>query len=86
MTQVFKNSRVTNVVCWLISFTVIGFNVYLFFNYLDELNWPLYAVVFSVIYFVFVLYLIYIPLEIPTETKEVDSEQEQEEVVEDENN
>jgi len=69
MTSVFKNSTVTNIVCWAISFIVIGFNVHLVIDYLDELQWPLYAVVFCVLYFSFVLYLIYIPLEIP-DTKE----------------
>jgi hypothetical protein len=77
MTNTFKNSRLTNFVCWMISFIVIGFNVYLFINYLQELHWPLYAVVFSIIYFSFVLYLICIPLE-TFETKEsgLDSEEE----------
>lgn len=69
MTNVFKNSTVTNIVCWAISFIVIGFNVHLVIDYLDELQWPLYAMVFCVLYFSFVLYLIYIPLEIP-DTKE----------------
>ncbi|KAG2199327.1 hypothetical protein INT47_012961 [Mucor saturninus] len=77
MTHTFKNSRITNYVCWMISFIVIGFNVYLFFNYLQELHWPPYAVLFSIIYFSFVLYLIWIPLEV-SETKEsrLDSEEE----------
>ena len=71
MTKVFKNTIATNIVCWIISFIVIGFNVHLVINYLDELQWPLYAVVFCIMYFSFVLYLIYIPLEIP-DTKEID--------------
>lgn len=69
MTKVFQNTTVTNLVCWLISFTVIGFNVHLFINYLHELHWPFYAVAFSTIYFAFVAYLIYTPLSTP-ETKE----------------
>lgn len=77
MTKVFKNSILTNVICWAISFTVIGFNVYLVIDYLDELQWPLYAVVFCVMYFSFVLYLIYKPLEIP-DTKEMDQVSESE--------
>ncbi|GAN10342.1 ferrous ion membrane transporter DMT1 [Mucor ambiguus] len=73
MTKVFKNSVITNIVCWAISFIVIGFNVHLVIDYLDELQWPLYAMVFCVMYFSFVLYLIYKPLEIP-DTKEMDQE------------
>jgi membrane protein DedA with SNARE-associated domain len=80
MGKVFRNSRLTSVICWSISFTVIGFNIHLFINYLDELDWPLYAVVFSIIYFAFVLYLIYTPLEIPEkkEAEEIESEEEEE--------
>lgn len=77
MSKVFKNSTLTNIACWMISFTVIGFNVHLFINYLQELEWPLYGVVFSILYFAFVLYLIYTPLSTP-DTKEtsIDSEEE----------
>ncbi|KAF1799743.1 natural resistance-associated macrophage protein-domain-containing protein [Mucor lusitanicus] len=71
MTKVFKNSMITNIVCWAISFIVIGFNVHLVIDYLDELQWPLYAMVFCGMYFSFVLYLIYKPLEI-LDTKEMD--------------
>ncbi|KAI8088376.1 natural resistance-associated macrophage protein-domain-containing protein [Thamnidium elegans] len=71
MTKTFRNSRITNIMCWMISFIVIGFNVHLFINYLQELNWPLYAVMFSVTYFSFVVYLIFTPLEIP-DTKEAE--------------
>jgi hypothetical protein len=76
MTKAFKNSMITNFICWMISFTVIGFNIHLIINYLDELNWPVYAVVFCILYFTFVLYLIYIPLEIPaSKESEVDAEE-----------
>ncbi|KAI8989532.1 natural resistance-associated macrophage protein-domain-containing protein [Pilobolus umbonatus] len=70
MTKFFMNSKWSNIVYWAISFILIGFNVQLFLNYLEELGWPLYAVTFSVLYFSFVLYLIYIPLDIPI-TKEM---------------
>ncbi|KAI9484243.1 MAG: natural resistance-associated macrophage protein-domain-containing protein [Benjaminiella poitrasii] len=63
MTKVFKNSRLTQFVCWMISFIVICFNIQLFINYLSELEWPIFAVIFSIIYFMFVIYLIYVPLE-----------------------
>lgn len=60
----------------MISFTVIGFNIHLIVNYLDELKWPIYAMAFCAIYFAFVLYLIYIPLEHPSskESEEVAEE------------
>ncbi|KAI8372138.1 natural resistance-associated macrophage protein-domain-containing protein [Blakeslea trispora] len=63
MTDAFQNSQCTNWICWSISFIVIGFNVHLFINYLQDMNWPLFGILFSVIYFAFVVYLIYIPLD-----------------------
>jgi hypothetical protein len=55
----------------MISFIVIGFNIQLFVNHLTELDWPIYAVIFSAVYFIFVLYLIWAPLQVP-ETKETE--------------
>ncbi|RCH99041.1 hypothetical protein CU097_015177 [Rhizopus azygosporus] len=72
MSPNFKNSLIMNLIAWSISFIVIGFNVYLFLNYLDDLSWPTYAVVFGLIYFAFVVYLIYMPLEIPVDDKETE--------------
>ena len=72
MSPNFKNSLIMNLIAWSISFIVIGFNVYLFLNYLDDLSWPTYAVVFGLIYFAFIVYLIYIPLEIPVDDKETE--------------
>ncbi|KAG1469749.1 hypothetical protein G6F56_003077 [Rhizopus delemar] len=72
MSTAFKNSTMVNIVAWLISFIVVGFNIRLFLNYLDDLDWPAYAVIFSLIYFIFVAYLMYIPLEIPNDTKEIE--------------
>lgn len=72
MSPNFKNSLIMNLIAWSISFIVIGFNVYLFLNYLDDLSWPTYAVVFGFIYFAFVVYLIYMPLEIPVDDKETE--------------
>ncbi|CAO3630138.1 unnamed protein product [Mucor hiemalis] len=80
MSKVFQNSIVTNIACWLISFTVIVFNMHLFANYLQELQWPLYAVVFSILYFAFVLYLVYTPLTTP-DTKEGNIGSEEESVL-----
>lgn len=72
MSPRFKNSLIMNLIAWSISLIVIGFNVYLFLNYLDDLSWPTYAVVFGLIYFAFVVYLIYMPLEIPVDDKETE--------------
>lgn len=49
----------------MISFIVIGFNIQLFINHLTELDWPIYAVMFSAVYFVFVVYLIWTPIQVP---------------------
>ncbi|CAO3699559.1 unnamed protein product [Rhizopus stolonifer] len=78
MSTTFKNSTMVNIVAWLISFIVVGFNIRLFLNYLDDLDWPTYAVTFSLIYFIFVAYLMYIPLEIPSDTKEIEVSEEDE--------
>ncbi|KAI8975590.1 natural resistance-associated macrophage protein-domain-containing protein [Mycotypha africana] len=71
MTKTFKNSRLTNFLCWSISIIVIIFNIYLFLNYLEDLDWPLYGVAFCILYLVFVIYLIYIPLNTPVQ-KEIE--------------
>lgn len=62
-----------NLVSWSISSIVIGFNIKLFIDHLDELNWPLYAVVFGALYFAFVAGLMVVPLNEPAK-KEVDPE------------
>ncbi|KAG1137370.1 hypothetical protein G6F37_011784 [Rhizopus arrhizus] len=72
MSSTFQNSALVNATAWLVSFIVIGFNVHLFLNYLDDLDWPTYAVIFGFIYFVFVAYLIYIPLDVLTDHKEIE--------------
>ncbi|KAI8877488.1 Nramp-domain-containing protein [Backusella circina FSU 941] len=73
MSNTFKNSRLMNLASWSISAIVIGFNIKLFIDHLDQLNWPLYAVVFGSLYFAFVAGLMVVPLSAPT-TKEADPE------------
>ncbi|KAI8376418.1 natural resistance-associated macrophage protein-domain-containing protein [Radiomyces spectabilis] len=63
MTSTFKNSKRANMLYWLISWIVIGFNVYLFVSYLKELSWPPVLVLLTIGYFAFVVYLVYLPVD-----------------------
>ncbi|KAJ8661446.1 hypothetical protein O0I10_002712 [Lichtheimia ornata] len=64
MTGQFRSSRAGRILAWLISWVVIGFNVYLFGMFLDDFNWSWWMVTLTGIYMMFVSYLIYTPLDL----------------------
>lgn len=64
MTGQFRSSRAGRILAWLISWVVIGFNVYLFGMFLDDFNWSWWMVTLTGIYMIFVSYLIYTPLDL----------------------
>ena len=74
MTDDFKNKLTGRIVSWCISWIVIGFNIYLFGMFLDEMEWPLWMVLLSAVYLVFVAYLMYNPLELPVDKHKSDSD------------
>ncbi|KAI7857412.1 natural resistance-associated macrophage protein-domain-containing protein [Circinella umbellata] len=74
MTNDFKNKLIGRIVSWSISWIVIGFNIYLFGMFLDEMEWPLWMVLLSVIYLIFVAYLMYNPLELSIDKHKKDND------------
>ncbi|CAO3627971.1 unnamed protein product [Cunninghamella echinulata] len=62
MTEYFKNKPFLNNICWIISWIVIGFNGYAFFTFIQEWDFSILLILFSIFYFCFVVYLIYLPL------------------------
>ncbi|KAI9030001.1 natural resistance-associated macrophage protein-domain-containing protein [Phycomyces nitens] len=63
MTSTFKNSRWMHTMCWTISWILFGFNVHLCIGFLKEYSYPPVLMGIAAIYFGFVGYLIYTPLD-----------------------
>ncbi|KAI8146212.1 natural resistance-associated macrophage protein-domain-containing protein [Fennellomyces sp. T-0311] len=67
MTDDFKTRPLARLVSWLISWVVMGFNIYLFGMFLDDMGWPWWMMLLSAIYLAFVAYLMHNPLGLPVD-------------------
>ena len=74
MTDDFKTTLLGRLVSWLISWVVMGFNIYLFGMFLDDMGWPWWMMLLSAIYLVFVAYLMHNPLQLPVDKHKDDDD------------
>src|SRR5688572_25128364 len=72
MGRIFQSYHIWKYLTWSLAFIIIGFNLFLFIIYLEELPNIYMGYVCGVIYFAFILFLAILPLNGKQEVLEVD--------------